>query len=166
MFLINFQITFFDISLANQLNVTMNNSFFQFPMNLEHFLITLSTNFWTKVYFFQANSRFHWLLLMLFQEPAQDLTLFSFLEENCYIGWRTYKSAAYTKRNKYFYSSVSKSVRRQENYCYQWLHFFNSVWQKFFFLVGELSELLSCWQDGLAPAIKFCNDNWFFLKNK
>ena len=33
------------------------------------------------------NSRFLWLLLVLFQEPAQDLTLFSFLEENCYIGW-------------------------------------------------------------------------------
>ena len=107
------------------------------------------------VYFYLPNSRFHWL----FKEPAQDLTLFNFLKENCYIGWRTCKSAAYTESNKYFYSSVSKSVRRQENYCYQWLHFFNSIWQKSFFLVGELSELLSCWQDGLAPAIKFCNVN-------
>ena len=112
--------------------------------------------------FYLPNSRFHWL----FQEPAQDLTLFNFLKENCYIGWMTYKSTAYTESNKYFYISVSKNVRRQENYCYQWLHFFNSVWQKFFFLVDELSELLSCWQDGLAPAIKFWNDNWFFLKNK
>ena len=119
---------------------------------------------WKKkvVDFYLPNSRFHWL----FQEPAQDLTLFNFLKENCYIGWMTYKSTAYTESNKYFYISVSKNVRHQENYCYQWLHFFNSVWQKFFFLVGELSELLSCWQDGLAPAIKFWNDNWFFLKDK
>ena len=119
---------------------------------------------WKKkvVDFYLPNSRFHWL----FQEPAQDLTLFNFLKENCYIGWMTYKSTTYTESNKYFYISVSKNVRRQENYCYEWLHFFNSVWQKFFFLVDELSELLSCWQDGLAPAIKFWNDNWFFLKNK
>ena len=55
----------------------------------------------------------------VFQESTQDLTFFSFLEENCYIGWRTYKSAANTESNKYFNSSVSKSVRCQENYCYQ-----------------------------------------------
>ena len=36
--------------------------------------------------FFLPSSRFHWL----FQEPAQDLTLFNFLKENCYFGWRTY----------------------------------------------------------------------------
>ena len=82
---------------------------------------------WKKkvVDFYLPNSRFHWL----FQEPAQDLTLFNFLKENCYIGWRT----AYTESNKYFYISVSKNVRCQENYCYQWLHFLNSVWQKYFF---------------------------------
>ena len=115
--------------------------------------------------FYLPNSRFHWLI-QVFQEPGQDLTFFNFLKENCYIGWRTYKSAAYTESNKYFYTFVSKSVRCQENYCYQWLHFFNSIWQKFFFLVSELSKLLSCWQDGLAPAFKFCNVNWFFHKNK
>jgi hypothetical protein len=38
--------------------------------------------------------------------------------------------------------------------------------KNFFLLVGELSELLSCWQDGLALAIKFCNVNWFFHNNK
>ena len=64
--------------------------------------------------FYLPNSRFHWL----FQEPAQDLTLFNFLKENCYIGWMTYKSTAYTESNKYFYIFVSKSVRHQENYCY------------------------------------------------
>ena len=76
---------------------------------------------WKKkvVDFYLPNSRFHWL----FQEPAQDLTLFNFLKENCYIGWMTYKSTADTESNKYFYISVSKNVRRQENYCYQWLQF-------------------------------------------
>ena len=49
---------------------------------------------WTKVYFYLPNSRFHWLLLALFLESAQDLTLYSFLEENCYICWRIYTSAA------------------------------------------------------------------------
>ena len=37
---------------------------------------------WTKVYFHLPNSRFHWLLLVLFQEPAQDLTLYSLWENN------------------------------------------------------------------------------------
>ena len=124
-------------------------SIFQFlSLNLKHFLITLTTNFWTKVYFYLANSRFHWLFLVLFQEPAQDLTFFRFLAENCYIGWRTYKSAANTERNKYFYSYVSKSVRRQENHCYQWLRFSNLFCQKLLF-VGRwtqwTAELLTRW---------------------
>ena len=52
--------------------------FFHFPifhfhsLNLEHFLITLTTNFWIKVYFYQRNSRFHRHLLVFFQEPAQQ----------------------------------------------------------------------------------------------
>ena len=99
------------------------------------------------VYFYLPNSRFHWLLIVLFQEPVQDLTLFSFLEENCYIGWRTYKSAANTKRNNYFYSSVSKSVRRQENH-YQWLRFSNLFWQKLLFVsrwTQWTAELLTRW---------------------
>jgi hypothetical protein len=43
-----------------------------------------------------------WLLVFIYQilEAAQDLTLFSFLEENCHIGWGTYKSTAYTESNK------------------------------------------------------------------
>ena len=67
--------------------------------------------------FYLPNSRFHQLLIVHFQEQAQDFLVF--LEENCYIGWRIYKSAADTESYKYFYSSVSKSVRGQENHCYQ-----------------------------------------------
>ena len=47
-----------------------------------------------------------------------------------------------------FYSFVSKSVRCQENHCYQWLHFFNLVWQKILFLgswTEWTAELLTRW---------------------
>jgi hypothetical protein len=71
---------------------------------------------------------------VLFQETAQDLTLFSFLKENCQTTWRTYqsaKSAANTERDKYFYNSVSKSFRCQEN-C-----FLNLILQKLILKVGS-----------------------------
>ena len=58
--------------------------------------------------FYLPNSRFQWLLLLLFQEPAQDLTLFSFLEENCSICLRTYKSAVNAERRHSFFNFQAK----------------------------------------------------------
>ena len=97
----------------------MNQLFFHFhSVNLEHFLITLTTKFWTKVYFYQANSRFHRLLLVLFQEPAQD-----FLKKTARSTREIINQQQTTKKDMYFYNTVSKNIKRQENQHYQLLQF-------------------------------------------
>ena len=101
--------------------------FFHFPifhfhsLNLEHFLITLTTNFWTKVYFYQKSQDSTDIYLCFCKNQTWHFLVFQ--KKTARLPGEIPNQLQTTERNKYFYNTVSKNVKSQENQYYQRLQF-------------------------------------------